>query len=417
MAAIFIPKEHVPGEKRVAATPDTVKKLVKEGHSVSVQTGAGVGAFYADKEFLEAGALLEPEPQKGWGTADVVVQLNVPMASQISQMKEGASVISFLWAFDNLEIVKLLAERKISAFAMDAVPRTTRAQKDDALTSQASLAGYKAVLLAALHLPKIFPMQMTAAGTIRPSKVVIIGAGVAGLQAIATAKRLGAIVEVSDVRPEVKEQVQSLGATYIEVKSDENLTAVGGYAKEQSEEFKKKQAEVLRSHLVAADAIITTALIPYKPAPKLIAADVVQAMRPGSVIVDLAAQRGGNCELTESGKTVVKHGITIVGELELANTVTVHASDQYAKNVQNVLSDATKKGVFGWDLSDDIVGGGKTKDGQTYPGALITHNGEVLHPKVREALKLPPLAAPAPVEPPKIEPAKVEAKSADTPKA
>jgi len=192
---------------------------------------------------------------------------------------------------------------------------------------------------------------------------------------------------------------------------------VGGYAKEASEDFKKRQAEVLRSHLIAADAIITTALIPYKPAPKLIAAEIVENMQPGSVIVDLAAQRGGNCELTESGKTVVKHGITIVGELELANTVSVHASDQYAKNVQNVLSDGTKKGVFAWDLSDDIVGGGKTKDGQAYPGGLITHGGEVLHPKVREALKLPPLAAPAPVEPPKVETPKAEVKPAEPAKS
>lgn len=395
MAAIFFPKEFPDGERRVAATPDTVKRLVKEGHSVTIEQGAGAGAFYPDTEYSQAGAAIEADAAKAWAAADIIAQLSVPMASQVSQMKEGASIVSFLWPLDNLELVKLLAERKISAFAMDAVPRTTRAQKDDALTSQASLAGYKAVLLAAMHLPKIFPMQMTAAGTIRPAKVVIIGAGVAGLQAIATAKRLGAIVEVSDVRPEVKEQVQSLGASYIEVKSEENLSAVGGYAKEQSEEFKRKQAEVLRAHLVAADAIITTALIPYRPAPRLIGADVVQAMRPGSVIVDLAAERGGNCELTEPGKTVVKHGITLVGELALANTLPVHASDQYAKNVQNVLSDATKKGVFGWDLADDIVGGGKTKEGQAYPGALITHSGEVLHPKVREALKLPatPVAA------------------------
>ncbi|MCC6575132.1 MAG: Re/Si-specific NAD(P)(+) transhydrogenase subunit alpha [Planctomycetes bacterium] len=410
MATIFIPKETTAGERRVAATPDTVKKLVKDGHAVSVQLGAGLGAFYPDQEYIDAGATIEPEAAKGWGTADIVAQFNVPSEDAVRQMKEGATVISFIWAFDNLRLVETLAARKISAFAMDAVPRTTRAQKDDALTSQASLAGYKAVLLAAANLPKILPMQMTAAGTLRPAKIVIIGAGVAGLQAIATAKRLGAIVEVSDVRPEVKEQVQSLGAVYIEVKTDENLSAVGGYAKEQSEDFKKKQAEVLREHLIAADAIITTALIPYRPAPKLIAAEIVQNMRPGSVIVDLAAERGGNCELTESGKTVVKNGVTIIGELALANTLPVHASEQYAKNVQNVLSDATKKGVFAWDLKDDIVGGGKTKDGQAFPGGLITHAGEVLHPKVREAMKLPPLVPkeePKPAEAPKApEPAK-----------
>ena len=396
MAAVFIAKEPTP-ERRVAATPETVKRLTKDGHQVSVQAGAGDGAFYSDAEFQAAGAATEPDAAKGWSSADIVCQFSVPAASSIAQMKQGASLVSFLWPMDNLELVKLLAERKISAFAMDAIPRTTRAQKDDALTSQASLAGYKAVILAALHLPKIFPMQMTAAGTIRPARVVIIGAGVAGLQAIATAKRLGAIVEVSDVRPEVKEQVQSLGASYIEVKTDENLSTVGGYAKEQSEDFKKKQAEVLRAHLVAADAIITTALIPYRPAPKLIAAEVVQNMRPGSVIVDLAAERGGNCELTQPGKVVVLHGITIVGELALANTVSVHASDQYAKNVQNVLSDGTKAGVFAWDLGDDIVAGGQVMDGQPFAGALITHQGDVLHPKMREAMQLPPLPARPPV--------------------
>ncbi len=401
MAAIFFPKETPAGERRVAATPDTVKRLIKEGHAVVVQSGAGEGAFYSDKEYMDAGAVIEPEPEKGWGNADLVCQFHVPNEDQVRWMKEGASLVSFLWPLDNLRLMETLAARKISAFAMDSIPRTTRAQKDDALTSQASLAGYKAVLLAAAALPKILPMQMTAAGTIRPAKFVIIGAGVAGLQAIATARRLGAIVEVSDVRPEVKEQCASLGATYIEVKSDENLSAVGGYAREQSEEFKKKQAEVLREHLIAADAIITTALIPYRPAPRLIAAEIVEHMRPGSVIVDLAAERGGNCELTEAGKTVVKHGVTIIGELQLANTLSVHASDQYAKNVQNVISDATKKGVFAWDLKDDIVGGGKTKDGQAYAGALITHGGEVLHPRVREAMKLPVLAAQPQQESPK----------------
>ena len=380
MASIFVPKETAPGERRVAATPETVRRLVKDGHTVTVEQGAGLGAFYADDEYAKAGATLVADAAAGWSGADVVAHLNVPDAASLSRMRRGASFLGFFWPPENLELVRLAAERGISVFAMDALPRTTRAQKDDALTSQASLAGYKAVLLAASHLPRIFPLQMTPAGTIRPARVVVIGAGVAGLQAIATARRLGAIVEVSDVRPEVKEQAQSLGATYIEVEGS-TAPGTGGYAADQSEEFKRKQQETLRAHLVAADAVICTALIPYRPAPRIVTEEIVRAMRPGSVIVDLAAERGGNCACTEAGRTVVRHGVTIVGDLNLAATVSTHASDQYAKNVQNVLSDATKKGVFAWDLADEIVA-----------GALVVHAGEVRHPKTREALGLPPLA-------------------------
>ena len=384
MATIFVPKETSPGERRTAATPETVKRLVKDGHTVVIERGAGALAFYTDAEYEAAGAGISADGSAVCD-ADVVAQFSVPSTSLLGRMKLGSSIISFLWAPENLDAVRALATRNLSAFAMDSLPRSTRAQKDDALTSQASLAGYKAVLLAATHLPKIFPMQMTPAGTIRPARVVILGAGVAGLQAIATARRLGAIVEVSDVRPEVKEQVQSLGAVYIEVPGTV-ASGAGGYAAEQTDEFRRKQQEVLRERIVAADVLITTALIPYRPAPRLVLADVVRAMRPGSVIVDLAAERGGNVEGTEPGRTVVKDGVTIIGDLQLAGTVATHATDQYAKNVQNVLSDATKKGIFGWDLADDIVA-----------DALIVHGGDVRHARTRELLGLPP--AP-PVDPP-----------------
>ena len=386
MATIFVPKETQPGESRAAATPETVRHLVKAGHTVVVERGAGARAWYPDAEYEAAGAKFANDASAA-ADADIVAQFGVPSTSLVTSMKPGASVVSFLWAPENLDVVRALAARKVSAFSMDALPRTTRAQKDDALTSQASLAGYKAVLLAASHLPKIFPMQMTPAGTIRPARVVILGAGVAGLQAIATARRLGAIVEVSDVRPEVKEQVQSLGAGWIEVPAPV-ASGTGGYAAEQTDEFRRKQQEVLRERIVAADVVITTASIPYRPAPRLIAADVVRAMRPGSVIVDLAAERGGNVEGTVAGETVVVGGITIVGEVQLAATVSTHATDQYGKNVQNVLLDATKKGVFAWDLGDEIVA-----------GARVVHGGEVRDARTRGLLGLPPLPAAAPSAP------------------
>jgi len=384
---VFVPKESRAGETRVAATPDSVKRLTKMGLAVSIEAGAGLGSSFADDEYRATGASIT-NAGAGFSSSDIVLMVNPPSEDTVRKMRDGASLIAHLWPVENLDAVKALSSKKMTAFAMDAIPRITRAQKHDALSSQTNLAGYKAVLMAAARLPKIFPMLMTAAGTTRPAKVVIIGAGVAGLQAIATAKRLGAVVEVSDVRPEVKEQVQSLGATYIEVKSDENLSGASGYAKEQSEEFKKRQAEVLHAHLIAADVIITTALIPYRPAPKLISARVVQEMRHGSVIVDLAAERGGNCELTRKGETfVTDNGITIMGELNLPATMPVNASELYAKNVENVLDDAIKrhKGRFAWDLGDEIVA-----------GALVVQDGLVRHAPTREKMGLEPLPKPEP---------------------
>lgn len=406
MVSVFIPKETADNERRVAATPDTVKKLTAKGLKVVVQAGAGLGAHISDAQFEEAGAAIEVERSKGFGNADIVLQINIPTEEQIGQMKEGSSLVSFLWAFENLELVKKLNERKISMFAMDAIPRTTRAQKDDALSSQASLAGYKAVIVAANHLHKILPMMMTPAGTIKPSRFVIIGVGVAGLQAIATAKRLGAIVEATDPRPETKEQAESLGGKFLEVEGVEVKKGEGGYAAEQTDEYKKAQAEMLKKAFANADAIITTALIPYKKAPITITADHVKSMRSGSVIVDLAAERGGNCELTEPGKTVVKEGVTIVGDLNWPSTVAVNSSDMYAKNVQNILFDALdKQGNFNWTYDDEIV-----------DGAMICHEGEVHHPKVRELLGLPPLKKEEPAEEKKEEP-KPEDKPAEEPKA
>jgi NAD(P) transhydrogenase subunit alpha len=392
MPTVLIPKETRPGETRVAATPASIKRYIKDGFTVVVESGAGAGSSISDDEYKEAGASIATDRTQALGDADVVLMVNVPESADASLLKEGASTISYLWPYDNLELVKLLADRKVSAFAMDAIPRITRAQKDDALSSQANLAGYKAVVLGACEMPKILPMMTTAAGTIRPAKVVIIGAGVAGLQAIATAKRLGAIVEVSDVRPEVKEQAESLGATYIEVEGVETKAGEGGYASEQSDEFKRKQQELLHQHVAAADMVVCTALIPYRPAPKIITAAMVRDMRDGSVIVDLAAERGGNCELTAPGETVVREGIKIIGCIKLEDTVPVNASDVYAKNIQNVITDYTKDGALVWDLEDEIVA-----------GALVTHGGDVIHAKTREALKLPPLEKPAPPEEEKAE--------------
>jgi NAD(P) transhydrogenase subunit alpha len=386
MALVFVPKES-DAERRVAAVPDTVRRLVKDGHAVRVAAGAGEKSFLRDSELAEAGATIEPDAVRGWSEADVVLHVGVPAAADVERMKAGASTVGFLWPLEHLDVVRALSARRASGFALDELPRTTRAQKYDALTSQASLAGYRAVLVAATLLPKIFPLQMTPAGTIRPARVVIVGAGVAGLQAIATARRLGAIVEVSDVRPEVKEQVQSLGATYIEVEG--GASGAGGYATEATEEFRARQAKALSDRVAAADVVITTALVPYRPAPKILTEEVMARMRPGSVVVDLAAERGGNCAWTVPGSTVERAGVTVVGERGMAASVAAAASDQYARNVQGVVSDATKKGAFAWDLADDVVA-----------GSLVVHEGEVRHARTREALGLPPRPpAPSPATP------------------
>jgi len=355
MTIVFIPKERRAGETRVAAVPATVKRLVQAKCSVLVEHSAGVASFVLDTDFETSGAEIVSDYETGATRADVVLAVNALEVTQVDSLKEGAFVVSFLYAESDEVLLRKFIEKKVSVIAINKVPRITRAQKLDALSSQSNLAGYKAVLLGAAQCPKMFPLMMTAAGTIRPARVVILGAGVAGLQAIATAKRLGAIVEVSDIRPIVKEQVQSLGAEFIEVPTDEDLETEGGYAKEASPEFLKKQSEITQRHIIAADVVITTALIPGRPAPRLISADVVEQMRNGAVIVDLAAEQGGNCELTAPGEICVQHGVTIVGTLNLAGTLPINASELYARNLLNLVLDQFKDGELVWDLDDEVI--------------------------------------------------------------
>jgi len=381
MAQIFVPKEIRDLEKRVAATPETVKKLVAAGFAVTVESGAGEASFIDDEAYAQAGAQVEKDAAKGYGMADIVLKVQPPALgsagkSEADYLKEGAILVTHLVPANEPDLVVRLQQRKISCLSMNLIPRITIAQKMDSLSSQASIAGYKAVLLGASALGKYFPLLMTAAGTITPAKVVILGAGVAGLQAIATARRLGAVVEVSDVRMAVKEQVESLGAKFIMVETDEDLEDAGGYAKEQSEAFLARQREEVGRRIMAADVVITTALIPGRPAPVLIKADVVSQMNPGSVIVDLAVEQGGNCELSEPGKTVVRHGVTLIGELNLPSTMQVHASQLYARNLLNLILHLAKEGKVLIDVTEAVT-----------DGALLTHDGEIRHEPTRIMLQ------------------------------
>ena len=377
MPKIFVPKESVPGETRVAAVPETVKKLIQKGYTVTVAAGAGTGAGVSDAQYKDAGAEVAPGDGAA-GQADVVLQLHPPQNdAEVNRLKEGALLVSFLFPYNNPDIVKKLAARKVSCFAMDQIPRISRAQSMDALSSQANIAGYKAVVMAADALGKLFPLLMTAAGTIQPAKVVILGAGVAGLQAIATARRLGAVVEVSDVRAAVKEQVQSLGAKFIEVAGAEDMETAGGYAKEASADFLKRQQEVVHKHMSAADVVITTAQVPGKAAPKLVSEDTVKAMRDGSVIVDLAAEQGGNCVLTEPGQVTVKHGVTIIGKLNVPALLPVHSSEMYAKNLLNVMSHlTTKEKTLKLDFEDEIT-----------TGSIVVHDGAIRNERIAQAIQ------------------------------
>jgi NAD(P) transhydrogenase subunit alpha len=356
---IGVPKEIVPNEHRVALTPESAGALTKAGHAVLVETGAGAGAFCADADYEKAGACVVPDARTLYGEAELVVKFHRPTDAEVALFREGAVLIAFLYAATNPDLVKRLAARKITAFSMDAVPRISRAQSMDALSSQANVAGYKAVLLAGEQLPKFLPMMTTAAGTIRPAKVLVLGAGVAGLQAIATARRLGAVVWGYDVRAAVKEQVESLGAKFLEFDIGvKDAEGAGGYAKELSAEAKAKQQQMLADKTKEFDVVITTALIPGRPAPRLITKETVAGMRPGSVIVDLAAEAGGNCELTEPGQTVVKHGVTIAGPIHLPATVPMHASQLYAKNVTELLKlIIAKDGKLNLDFNDEVVKG------------------------------------------------------------
>jgi NAD(P) transhydrogenase subunit alpha len=374
---IGIPKETRLNEKRVAISIDVVKQFVKSGHSIKITKGAGLEAGQLDEKLKEAGAELVQNNSEIYSNSDVVVQINPPTLEQISDIKKGTILISYLYAYTQPDLVKALLEKEITSFAMEAVPRISRAQSMDALSSQANLAGYKAVLLGANALGKIFPLLMTAAGSIKPSKVLIFGAGVAGLQAIATAKRLGAIVECTDVRPETKEQVESLGGKFLEVKGETGVTTEGGYAKEVSAEYLAKQKELVSKHVAEADIVITTALVMGKKAPILVSSDMVKSMKPGSVIVDMAVESGGNCELSENGKTVVKEGITIIGENNIPSLLAVNASELYAKNIWALFSHLATKNGFKWEMEEEIT-----------KGSLITKGGELVHDFTKKALGL-----------------------------
>ncbi|QHT69289.1 Re/Si-specific NAD(P)(+) transhydrogenase subunit alpha [Rhodocytophaga rosea] len=372
---IAVPKETKPYEKRVALTPDIVKSLLKAGWTCIIEEGAGVSSNYPDETYRQAGASIASSKAQVYSEADVLLKVNAPSAEEVQLLKPGAIVISFLYAYTIPELVHVLQEKQISAFSMDAVPRISRAQKMDALSSQANLGGYKAVLLGANHLAKIFPLMMTAAGTITPAKVLIFGAGVAGLQAVATAKRLGAVVEVTDVRPETKEQVESLGGRFLEVKSDEGVKTEGGYAREVSAEYLQKQKELVAKHVADADIVITTALVMGKKAPILITEDMVKTMKPGAVIVDMAVESGGNCAISELNNTVVKHGVTIIGESNLPAHLAMNASDLYARNISTLLLHLANKDGFKWEMEEEIT-----------KGSLITHKGELVHGFTKEIL-------------------------------
>jgi NAD(P) transhydrogenase subunit alpha len=369
---IAIPKERRAGEARVAASPDTVKKYVQMGFEVVVETGAGDGASIADAIYQEAGASIAADPAAAFG-ADVVLKIQRPTDEEIALLKEGGVLISSLSALTNKDMVQKLADRKVTAFAMELVPRITRAQSMDILSSQANLAGYKAVLDAVHEFKRAVPMMMTAAGTVAPARFLILGAGVAGLQAIATAKRLGGVVHAFDVRPAVKEQVESLGGKFVEVdpEATKDAETAGGYAKEMSEDYKRKQAAKIAEVLAKTDIAICTALIPGKPAPVLITEDMVKGMRPGSVIVDLAVEAGGNCPLSEFDKVVVKHGVTLVGHGNVPARLAVDASTLFAKNLLNFISPLVDKESktlkFNWD--DEIL-----------KGSCVTRDGQIVHP-------------------------------------
>jgi len=378
---IAIPKEILPGENRVACVPDVTSKLIKSGFQVLIEKDAGLNAGFTDTMYEKAGAKVVSLNEL-YSSADVVVKVQRPLnypdtgKSELDLIKAGTLLITFLYPLNHPDIARKCAEKKINVISMDMIPRTTLAQKIDALSSQANIAGYKSVIICADALGKIFPLLMTAAGTISPAKVVIMGAGVAGLQALGTAKRLGAVVEVSDIRPAVKEEVQSLGGKFIEVETDASMQDAGGYAKEASPEFLKKQKELIFKHITEADIVITTALVPGKKAPVLVTEEMIKHMRPGSVVLDMAVEFGGNCEISEMGKTIKKHGVTIIGEPNLPSLVPTHSSEMYSKNLLNLITYISKDGKVELNLENEIV-----------KGALITFNGEVVHQRIKELLK------------------------------
>jgi len=378
---IAVPKESAPRELRVALVPESCKKLIQAGYQISVQEEAGTAAGFPDSAYRDVGAAIEADGRGLLGSADLVLRVNPPQVGasggdETTSMRPGTILLGSLMPLRNLPVVRALAAAKITAFSTDAIPRTTRAQSMDTLSSMANIAGYKGALLAAAELPKYFPMLMTAAGMVRPARVFVIGAAVAGLQAIATARRLGATVSATDVRPEVKEQIESVGAKYVGIELKESAAAGGGYAKDLSDEDRRRQRELLAQQCAQADAVITTALIGGVFAPKLITADIVRSMKPGSVIVDLAADGGGNCELSRPGETIRVGGVTILAPLNLAATMPSDASLLFSRNLTAFVQAFTTDKAFKLDLNDDIQ-----------QGALITHDGAVTNARTREALQ------------------------------
>jgi NAD(P) transhydrogenase subunit alpha len=368
-------KEIKADENRVAATPRTVKELVNSGLTVRIESGAGDASYHFDKDYEEAGAEIFSDPSVLFNDVDIILKVAPATLKEMDTFPDGVSYVSFFQTTLELEQVEKLSQKNVTGFSMHLIPRTTLAQSMDALSSQANIAGYKSVLIGASHLPVYMPLLMTAAGTIPPAKVLILGAGVAGLQAIATAKRLGAQVEVFDVRPEVKEQVESLGAKFVEVQSEsDDGVGEGGYAKETSNDYKQRQQKLIKQHIAKSNLVITTALIPGQPAPLLILTDMVNEMKPGSVIIDLAAENGGNCEVTQSGEIVNHNDVIIDGTLNLPSTMPVHASQLYAKNVSTFITYMVKDGQFNFDLEDEIIS-----------GAMFTHKGKITHEPTHQA--------------------------------
>ncbi|MBK7056125.1 MAG: Re/Si-specific NAD(P)(+) transhydrogenase subunit alpha [Leptospiraceae bacterium] len=355
-------------EKRVAMLPESVDALIKMGQSVLVEKGAGDTAYASDEDYKKVGATIVSKKEL-LAQAEAVIKIQLPDAEELDGLKPGTILFAVLQPLFNFQLIKVLNDKKVSVFSMDTIPRITRAQSMDILSSQATVAGYKAVLTAASHLPHFFPMLTTAAGAIPPSKMLIMGAGVAGLQAIATSKRLGAVTEVFDTRPEVKEQVMSLGGKFVEVEGAADASKAGGYAVEQTEDYKNRQREAIHKSAVKADVIITTAQIPGRKAPVLITEDMVKGMKAGSVIIDMAASTGGNCQLTENNKTIVAHGVTIIGNSNLQSTIPFDASKMFGKNVINFLKNMlSKEGKIELNFNDEIIS-----------GTCIAHAGEVRH--------------------------------------
>jgi NAD(P) transhydrogenase subunit alpha len=386
---VGVPRESYPGERRVALVPVVIPNLAKAGLEVVVEAGAGAGAGFPDAEYAAKGAKILTERAEVFRVADIVLQVlcygsnDQTGKADVPFLRRGQVLIGFLRPLGSSEVIREIAATGVTSFSIELMPRSTRAQSMDGLSSMGTICGYKAVLIAADTLPKIFPMLMTAAGTITPARVLVIGAGVAGLQAIATARRLGAVVSAYDLRPAVKEQVQSLGGRFVELPIEaKDAQDAGGYAKAQDEDFYRRQRELLGKVVAESDVVITTAVVPGKKSPILVTREMVSGMAPGSVIVDLAAERGGNCELTKSGEQIVEHGVTIIGFLNLASTVPYHASQMYARNITAFLLPMIKEGKFQLNLEDDII-----------RSTLVTREGEVVNGRVREFFSLPPLVA------------------------